>query len=112
MVHNVRMFHYLWGASMHQILFAGLACTCAGALCALVGDLRRQVSLGLVGFLALNLLIWARLVAQIVSMQELDLVAAQFLVSQGLATGSYLGMVYFLDRAPQPAGEAAVTGRD
>lgn len=106
------MFLCLRVASMYQILFAGMACTCAGALCALVGDLRRQVTWGLVGFLALNLLIWARLVVQILSTQELDLVAAQFLVSQGLATGSYLGMVYFLDRAPQSGGEAAVTGRD
>ena len=106
------MFRDLRGVAMYQFLFVGMACTCAGALCALVGDLRKQVSWGLAGFLVLNLLIWGRLFTQILSTQDLDVVAAQFLLAQALSTCSYLGMVYFLDSAPVAGGAATVAGRD
>jgi glucose uptake protein GlcU len=97
---------------MSQFLLIGMACTCAGALCAFAGDLRQQVTWGLGGFLILNLLIWGRLFVQILSTQDLDVVAAQFLLSQAMATCSYLGMVYFLDRAPLTGGAVTLTSRD
>ncbi len=90
---------------MYPILFTGLACGSAGALCALLGDLQRRPNLGLAGFLVLNVAIWVRFFHQAFAW---DLVAASelFLLGQGTATCFYLTMVWFLDPERDRSGAA------
>lgn len=83
---------------MSYILFDSLAVCCAGALCALLGDMRKVVNLGLLAFLALSLALWGRFFFQVFSTPDLLSAAGTFLLAQALLTCSYLAMVLYLNR--------------
>lgn len=97
---------------MNSILLTGLSVSCAGALCALVGDIQKRAGLGLVCFLVLNLAIWTRFFVQIFSPVAIVDAMEMFLLSHALATCSYLGMAWFLDPVRKAYSPAAVPARD
>lgn len=97
---------------MNSILLTGLAVSCAGALCALAGDIQKRAGLGLVCFLLLNLAIWARFFVHIFSPMALLEAVELFLLSHALATCAYLGMAWFLDPVRKAYPQAALSARD
>ena len=93
---------------MYPILFTGLACGGAGALCALLGDLRKQPNLGLASFLVVTVVIWGRFFYQAFA-SDLALAAELFLLGQGVATCFYLAMTWFLDSDRDRSADTALS---
>lgn len=84
---------------MYEFVFTGLAFSCAGAFCALSGDLRKRTFLGLGCYMLVNALIWAKFIFALLMHDEFLMATSLFLFSHAVATCSYLAAVFFLDGA-------------
>lgn len=84
---------------MYEFVFTGLAFSCAGAFCALSGDLRKRTFLGLGCYIVVNGLIWTKFIFAVSMHDEFLMATSLFLFSQAVATCSYLAAVFFLDYA-------------
>ncbi len=93
---------------MYLFLFTALAFACAGSLCALFGDLQNRIYVGLVGFLAVNTIIWGKFIFALFSSADLLTSASLFLLSHFTAAAAYLGTVYFLDTQNAPLRDSSL----
>lgn len=91
---------------MYPYLFTFMAFGCAGAICALIGDLKEKVYLGLASFLAVNAIIWAKFILALFSPADLFTAVSLFLLAHIAAASAYMGTVYFLDTQEAPGHTA------